>query len=73
MADESCENKALVRNHIEHQYYQIIHYGRVLNGNRAYYTRHNPPFFPTLIKKYWKSLSPEEQEKETPWMQKMLL
>ncbi len=36
----------------EHQAYQIIHYGKVLNANRTYYlTRSQPPFFAGLVRK----------------------
>ncbi len=35
----------------EHQAYEIIHYGKVLNANRSYYlTRTQPPFFPALVR-----------------------
>lgn len=43
---------SLARAMAEHQAYEIIHYGKVLNANRTYYlTRSQPPFFPALVRK----------------------
>ncbi len=40
------------RDMAEHQAYQIVHYGKVLNANRTYYlTRSQPPFFAGLVRK----------------------
>lgn len=39
------------RDMAEHQAYEIVHYGKVLNANRTYYlTRSQPPFFAPLVR-----------------------
>lgn len=39
------------RHMAEHQAYEIVHYGKVLNANRTYYlTRSQPPFFASLVR-----------------------
>lgn len=43
---------SLARATAEHQAYEIVHYGKVLNANRTYYlTRSQPPFFAGLVRK----------------------
>jgi alpha,alpha-trehalase len=56
----------LVRNMIENFFFEIEHYGSVLNANRTYYlTRSQPPFLTSMIMSYYgefKSHANEDRE-----------
>src|SRR5215475_7716057 len=60
----------LARGMIENFFYEIEHYGALLNANRTYYfTRSQPPFLTSMIMGYYnyqKSTGHEERE----WLQK---
>jgi alpha,alpha-trehalase len=52
----SGQSPALQRGMVDHQRYQIEHYGRILNANRTYYlTRSQPPFFTQLVTQAWRA------------------
>lgn len=63
------DNKVdLAKSITENLRYQIMHYGKILNGNRSYYLdRTQPPFYSSLIIEI---LQKQEQDKE--WISKHL-
>lgn len=57
-------HQELARSMLEHQLYQIRHYGQVLNANRTYYlTRSQPPFLTAFV-----SAILEQGEVDASWL-----
>jgi alpha,alpha-trehalase len=53
----------------ENFFYEIEHYGKILNANRTYYlNRSQPPFLTSLIKELWKN----SERKNKNWLKKAL-
>lgn len=61
----------LARNLVNHQVYQIRHYGQVLNANRSYYlTRSQPPFLTAFAEAVWSQLPAGKERHE--WLRSTL-
>lgn len=67
---------ALATAMVEHQQYQITHYGKVLNANRTYYlTRSQPPFVAPLVRmvaQARKQHQAGDAASHDPWLEKVL-
>jgi alpha,alpha-trehalase len=62
----------LAQNLVNHQVYQIRHYGQVLNANRSYYlTRSQPPFLTAFARAVWERLPAGRGRAE--WLQSTLV
>ena len=61
----------LARGMVENFFYEIQHYGSILNANRTYYlTRSQPPFLTSMILAVYDAEDPSAQQKDTAWLQK---
>lgn len=57
----------LARGMIENFFFEIDHYGSILNANRTYYfSRSQPPFLTSEIRAYWESQP--RRETDTRWL-----
>ena len=56
---------------VENFFYELQHYGSILNANRTYYlTRSQPPFLTSMILAVYDAEDPSSQQKDTAWLQK---
>jgi alpha,alpha-trehalase len=61
----------LAKGMVENFFYEIQHYGSILNANRTYYlTRSQPPFLTSMILAVYDAEDPSAQQKDTAWLQK---
>src|SRR5271169_5511001 len=61
----------LAKGMVENLFYEIEHYGSILNANRTYYlTRSQPPFLTSMILRVYDAEDPSSQQKDTAWLQK---
>ena len=61
----------LAKGMVENFFYEIRHYGSILNANRTYYlTRSQPPFLTSMILAVYDAEDPSAQQKDTAWLQK---
>jgi len=60
----------LAKGMVENFFYEIQHYGSILNANRTYYlTRSQPPFLTSMILAVYDAEDPSAQQKDTAWLQ----
>jgi len=61
----------LAKGMVEDFFYEIGHYGSILNANRTYYlTRSQPPFLTSMILAVYDAEDPSAQQKDNAWLQK---
>jgi len=61
----------LAKGIVENFFYEIQHYGSILNANRTYYlTRAQPPFLTSMILAVYDAEDPSSQQKDNAWLQK---
>jgi alpha,alpha-trehalase len=61
----------LAKGMVEDFFYEIEHYGSILNANRTYYlTRSQPPFLTSMILAVYDAEDPSAQQKDTAWLKK---
>ena len=61
----------LAKGMVENFFYEIQHYGSILNANRTYYlTRSQPPFLTSMILAVYDAEDPSSQQKDNAWLQK---
>ena len=61
----------LAKGMVENFFYEIEHYGSILNANRTYYlTRSQPPFLTSMILAVYDAEDPSAQQKDNAWLQK---
>jgi alpha,alpha-trehalase len=61
----------LAKGMVENFFYEIEHYGSILNANRTYYlTRSQPPFLTAMILAVYDAEDPSSQQKDSAWLQK---
>src|SRR5271170_3873932 len=61
----------LAKGMVENFFYEIEHYGSILNANRTYYlTRSQPPFLTSMILAVYDAEDPSAQQKDSAWLQK---
>jgi alpha,alpha-trehalase len=61
----------LAKGMVENFFYEIQHYGSILNANRTYYlTRSQPPFLTSMILAVYNAEDPSAQQKDNAWLQK---
>jgi alpha,alpha-trehalase len=61
----------LAKGMVENFFYEIEHYGSVLNANRTYYlTRSQPPFLTSMILAVYDAEDPPAQQKDSAWLKK---
>ena len=61
----------LAKGMVENFFYEIQHYGSILNANRTYYlTRSQPPFLTSMILAVYDAEDPSAQQKDSAWLQK---
>jgi alpha,alpha-trehalase len=61
----------LAKGMVENFFYEIQHYGSILNANRTYYlTRSQPPFLTSMILAVYDAEDPSSQQKDSAWLQK---
>jgi alpha,alpha-trehalase len=61
----------LARGMVENFFYEIQHYGSILNANRTYYlTRSQPPFLTSMILAVYDAEDRSAQQKDIAWLQK---
>jgi alpha,alpha-trehalase len=61
----------LAKGMVENFFYEIQHYGSMLNANRTYYlTRSQPPFLTSMILAVYDAEDPSAQQKDSAWLQK---
>ena len=61
----------LAKGMVENFFYEIQHYGSILNANRTYYlTRSQPPFLTSMILAVYDAEDPSAQQKDNAWLQK---
>jgi alpha,alpha-trehalase len=61
----------LAKGMVENFFYEIQHYGSILNANRTYYlTRAQPPFLTSMILAVYDAEDPSSQQKDNAWLQK---
>jgi alpha,alpha-trehalase len=61
----------LAKGMVENFFYEIQHYGSILNANRTYYlTRAQPPFLSSMILAVYDAEDPSSQQKDNAWLQK---
>jgi alpha,alpha-trehalase len=61
----------LAKGMVENFFYEIEHYGSILNANRTYYlTRSQPPFLTSMILAVYDAEDPSAQQKDTAWLEK---
>ena len=61
----------LAKGMVENFFYEIQHYGSILNANRTYYlTRSQPPFLTSMILAVYDAEDPSSQPKDSAWLQK---
>jgi alpha,alpha-trehalase len=61
----------LAKGMVENFFYEIQHYGSILNANRTYYlTRAQPPFLTSMILAVYDAEDPPSQQKDNAWLQK---
>ena len=60
----------LAKGMVENFFYEIQHYGSILNANRTYYlTRSQPPFLSSMILAVYDAEDPSSQQKDSAWLQ----
>ncbi len=60
----------LAKGMVENFFYEIQHYGSILNANRTYYlTRSQPPFLTSMILAVYDAEDPSAQQKDSAWLQ----
>ncbi len=60
----------LAKGMVENFFYEIQHYGSILNANRTYYlTRSQPPFLTSMILAVYDAEDPSAQQKDNVWLQ----
>jgi alpha,alpha-trehalase len=60
----------LAKGMVENFFYEIQHYGSILNANRTYYlTRSQPPFLTSMILAAYDAEDPSAQQKDSAWLQ----
>ena len=60
----------LAKGMVENFFYEIEHYGSILNANRTYYlTRSQPPFLTSMILAVYNAEDPSAQQKDNAWLQ----
>jgi alpha,alpha-trehalase len=60
----------LAKGMVENFFYEIQHYGSILNANRTYYlTRSQPPFLSSMILAVYDAEDPSAQQKDSAWLQ----
>jgi len=63
----------LARGTVENFFYEIDHYGAILNANRTYYlTRSQPPFLSSMVMAVFQAVRAHNKRKATEWLQKAL-
>jgi alpha,alpha-trehalase len=61
----------LAKGMVENFFYEIQHYGSILNANRTYYlTRAQPPFLTSMILAVYDAEDASSQQKDNAWLQK---
>lgn len=61
----------LAKGMVENFFYEIEHYGSILNANRTYYlTRSQPPFLTSMILAVYDAEDPSARQKDNAWLQK---
>jgi alpha,alpha-trehalase len=61
----------LAKGMVENFFYEIEHYGSILNANRSYYlTRSQPPFLTSMILAVYDAEDPSAQQKDSAWLKK---
>jgi len=61
----------LARGMVENFFYEIEHYGSILNANRTYYlSRSQPPFLTSMILAVYDAEDPSARQKDNAWLQK---
>src|SRR6202522_1938524 len=61
----------LAQGMVENFFFEIEHYGSILNANRTYYlTRGQPPFLTSMILAVYDAEDPSSQQKDNAWLQK---
>jgi alpha,alpha-trehalase len=61
----------LAKGMVENFFYEIEHYGSILNANRTYYlTRSQPPFLTSMILAVYDTEDPSAQQKDIAWLEK---
>ena len=61
----------LAKGMVENFFYEIQHYGSILNANRTYYlTRSQPPFLTSMILAVYDAEDASAQQKGNAWLQK---
>ncbi|HEU5352055.1 MAG TPA: trehalase family glycosidase [Terracidiphilus sp.] len=73
---EADHHEALARDMVDNFYFEIEHYGGVLNANRTYYlTRSQPPFLTSMMRAVYENprsfhATPEGREAARAWLEK---
>jgi alpha,alpha-trehalase len=66
-----AHRRELAKGMVENFFYEIEHYGSILNANRTYYlTRSQPPFLTSMILAVYDAEDPSAQQKDTAWLLK---
>jgi alpha,alpha-trehalase len=61
----------LAKGMVENFFYEIEHYGSILNANRTYYlSRSQPPFLTSMILAVYDAEDPSARRKDNAWLQK---
>src|SRR5579862_8540249 len=72
---EADHREALAKGMVENFFYEIEHYGSVLNANRTYYlTRSQPPFLTSMIRAVYENpasfpAAPAGRRQATAWLE----
>src|SRR6204780_2530643 len=61
----------LAKGMVENFFYEIEHYGSMLNANRSYYlTRSQPPFLTSMILAVYDAEDPSTRQKDSAWLKR---
>ena len=72
---EADHRETLARNMVENFFFEIEHYGAVLNANRTYYlTRSQPPFFTSMVRAVYENpasfpATPQGRAEAKAWLE----
>ncbi len=72
---EADHREALAKNMVDNFFFEIEHYGSVLNANRTYYlTRSQPPFFTSMVRAVYENpasfpATPSGREEAHAWLE----